>query len=145
MERFCSVLIVSSEPLPVVDVGGQLFLLRIPAIQMRNYLKAIEDADQLIERLAEEDVFLQDDPHRRGKYPNISFGISMGNGQSFPKGLDLGKHSGFVKEIRDNEAFKKIVGHTDGENACSTFIPRLINEFDSFIRELDAKTPSALS
>ena len=106
-----------SEPLPVVDITGQLYASKVPGIQTLNYQQATEDADVLIEQLAADEEFSSDElGHRRGNYPNISFGISMGNGLTIAKDLDLGTHGCFVQAIQNSKAIKRIVGHTDGKS-----------------------------
>lgn len=80
------------------------------------YRRDIRDAFDFVQTSAAGEHFCdKETSHRRGKYPNVGFGISLGNGQRTPGHLRLGKHAGFVDKILNNESFKRIVGFTDCE------------------------------
>lgn len=114
-QKIAQVLTVPSEAAPFVDVTGKLVGLRTSGIQWLSYQEVPSDAHKLVERLAEAEIFSDEElSHRRGKYPNVSFGISMGNGQNRPKLLELGAH---VEELRNSEPFKRITGFTDCKKA----------------------------
>lgn len=62
-------LTIPSEPVPSVDVTGQLFGLRTPGMQTPSYQEVTDDAHGLVERLAENEDFSDNElHHRRGDY-----------------------------------------------------------------------------
>lgn len=52
--------------------------------------------------------------HRRGRFPAINVGISMGMGPSDPSNLDLGKHAAMVERLLADPDINRMANHASG-------------------------------
>lgn len=52
--------------------------------------------------------------HRRGRFPAINVGISMGMGPTHPDNLKLGKHAGMVERLLGDRDIIRMANHASG-------------------------------
>lgn len=63
--------------------------------------------------------------HRRGRFPAINAGISMGTGPSHPGVLDLGKHTEMVARLLADPNIKRMANHASGMRRTGRNKPKL--------------------
>lgn len=55
--------------------------------------------------------------HRRGRYPAVNVGISMGMGPDAPVNLEQGKNAEVVKDLLANPDIQRMANHASGKRA----------------------------
>ncbi len=81
-------------------------------------------ASRVFEKMAQEGesatFALKEMSHRRGSFPAINVGISLGPGDRVPRRVGVGNHDEMVQRLLDDNDVKRLASHQDGRQPIST-------------------------
>lgn len=105
-----------STPRPILDSEGRIFAALAGRPEDPTYLKACEEASELMLAARDKNMFERDElHHKRGDFPAVNVGIIHGNGTKQPTNLRTGRHAEMLKGLLENRSVQRLAGFADGE------------------------------
>ncbi|KAG6808654.1 hypothetical protein H0H92_003380 [Tricholoma furcatifolium] len=114
--------------MPLISEDKLIFAVLVGQPNDPMYTKACEQAFEAIAeegRCAEfKDSELR---HKRGEFPAINVGVTMGIGATYPTNLPTGNHTGMISRLLANEHIKRIAHFADG--AFNLWAPNVYKQY----------------
>ncbi|KAF9529559.1 hypothetical protein CPB83DRAFT_852309 [Crepidotus variabilis] len=126
---------------PVLDSLKRVAVVLVGKINQESYQNATKEVFEGMEACGASAYFSDSESkHKRGKFPAVNVGISLGPGGTKPMRVSVGGHGPMMQRLIDNKHVQRLASHQDA--SFKFWQPKLYKHYSDMMVKLRGRNPT---